>query len=75
MASLAHESRRIRCRNGDEAYRCACAATSTGGEVEPVREPNGLTIAYQATRPAPELLRPDQRHWTPPAVAEWEYYW
>lgn len=75
MATLVHESRRIRCGSAEEAYRCACdAVAGKPGEVEPIRV-GGVVVAYQATRPAPELLTADKKHWTPPAVAEWEYCW
>jgi hypothetical protein len=66
---------RILCRDAEQAYRCACDAVAINGEVLPVRDQSGRIVAYQATRPAPELLPTDKRHWTPPGICEWEYYW
>ena len=74
MATLVHPTRRIHCKSAEEAYRCACDAVAGTGEVESIRN-GGVIIAYQATRPAPELLTVDKKHWTPPAIAEWEYWW
>ena len=60
MANLVHPTRRVQCADANTAYRCACDAVKGGGEVEPVRSIEGKIIAYQATRPAPELLEADR---------------